>query len=205
LPECPGTPRMSPATGAVNGNVYVLGGNTGTDNPTGTNCNVVDDWMYDPSANTWSRLQDMPVANGAFASTQAVFHDRYILMVGGYQYQNVIGPDGSIRPSYGTPSKHDPDCDYYSDVFVYDAVQNRFGAATMLPLNNCSPGIMIDGDTIHMIGNECEGAVVEGQPYDHVPALYLTGTITIAEPATSSMMVLLMLCGTLALLRRKRV
>jgi N-acetylneuraminic acid mutarotase len=204
LAQCPGTPRMSAATGVVNGKLYVLGGNTGGDNQTGTNANVVDNWQYDPVMNSWQRLQDMPVACGAFSNAQTTFNDRYILMVGGYQYSEVMRSDGSIVPNYGTLSQHDPG-DYYSDIFVYDALLGKFGTATMLPLNNCAPVTVIEGNTIHMIGNECDATVIDGRPYEHLPALYLAGTISVVpEPATSSMVITLVLLGALALVRGRR-
>lgn len=177
LSPCPGTARGAHATAAVDGKVYVLGGATGSDNSTGSGCTVVDNWRYDPATDKWQRLCDLPVASGNFPSGQIVYDNRYILLVGGYQYKYVLNPDGTARQPYGKPFKTYPDKDYYSDVFVYDTKTNTFGTATPLPLNNNLPMTVVAGDRIHLIGGEIRYAVIEGEHFGHHPDLYLMGTI----------------------------
>ena len=194
---CPGLPRTNPATAVVGGQLYIFGGNTGNDNSTGEGCDVVDDWKYNPSTNSWTQLQDMPVACGTFTGCgQMAFDDRYVLMVGTYQYANYLALDGSVKPAYGTVDKADPSQPYYSSVFVYDTLLGTFGTATMLPVNNCCPVTAINGDEIYMIGNEIPaGSVVEGESYGHVPALYLTGVISVVpEPGTFGLLSIAVLC-----------
>jgi hypothetical protein len=177
LAACPGTPRWCAAAAAVGEKLYLFGGVTGDDNPTGKYATVVDNWRYDPAAESWQRLQDTPVASGNFPSGQIVAFDRYILMVGGGEYGNVIGPDGAPKPPYGTVTKHYPNHEYCSDVFVYDVKLGKFGTATPLPLNNNLPMTVVQGNRIHMIGGETGGATIEGEPFGHHPDLYLVGTI----------------------------
>jgi N-acetylneuraminic acid mutarotase len=177
LSACPGTPRWIPAAAAVAGKLYLLGGATGDDNPTGKYATVVDNWQYDPTADSWRRLEDLPVASGNFPSGRIVAFDRFIVLVGGYQYPTVIGANGSPKPAYGKALKHYPNREYYSDVFVYDAKQGRFGTATPLPLNNNLPMTVVAGDRIHLVGGEAGGCVVEGETFGHHPELYLVGTI----------------------------
>jgi N-acetylneuraminic acid mutarotase len=207
LTPCPGTPRGATTTSAVNGKIYVIGGTTGGDNPIGASCNVVDNWMYDPTSKAWSRLQDSPMACSSFTPGQMVFNDRYVVMPGIDSCDQILRPDGTIAPNYGTMTKHDPAYAYHSDVLVYDTVRNEFGAADSLPLNNCLPASIISGNTLHMLGNECDGPgtgpdgskgpIIDGKSYGHVPALYLTGTITVApEPGA----VLLLAIAGLSLL-----
>ena len=138
------------------------------------------------------RLHDLPVASGNFTTGPIVFNNRYIVLVGGYQYNKVLAPDGSVQPLYGTPSQHDPG-NYYSDMWVYDTVTNKFGTATPLPLNTNTPITEIDGNTIRLIGGETDGASgfsgtwVNGVAYGHTPDLYLTGTISVVpEPGRSA-------------------
>lgn len=182
---CPGTPRFVQATANVGGKVYVIGGATGNDNSTGGYATVVDNWQYDPESDQWSRLRDLPVASGNFPSGSVVYNDRYVMLVGGAQYTNVIGPDGSTTLPYGTVSKFYPDNPYNSDIFVYDTLTNLFGTATGLPLNNNLPMTVVEGNRIHMIGGEIGGAVIAGELYGHHPELYLVGTIqTVPEPGT---------------------
>lgn len=186
LPACPGTPRWVAATAAVGGKLYVIGGATGNDNPTGSYCTVVDNWLFDPEKSAWTRLPDLPVASGNFPSGQIVFADRYIMLVGGAQYGNVLGPDGQVRKAYGKPTKHYPEKDYFSDVFVFDTRTNRFGTATPLPLNNNLPMTLVEGNRIHLVGGETAGSVFDGEHYGHHPDLYLVGTITKAAPGTAA-------------------
>ena len=178
LPPCPGTARWYPATGAAGGQVYVLGGLSGNDNPSEQYCTVVDNWRYDPARGQWERLADLPIGSGNFPTGEIVYEDRYLLMVGGYQYELILDPDGTTRPSYGRPYKHYKKKGYYSDVFVYDTATGVFGRADPLPLNNNMPATVVRGNRIHMFGTETHGAVVEGRSYTHRPNLYLMGTIT---------------------------
>jgi N-acetylneuraminic acid mutarotase len=177
LSPCPGTPRWGEATAIVAGKLYVFGGGTGFDNPTGAYATVVDNWQYDPATESWRRLADLPIASSVFPSGRIVVFDRYLVLIGGCQYGHVMGPDGAIKPVYGKPFRHYPDRDCFSDVFVYDTKRDRFGTATPLPLNDCRPLIVTAGDHIHLLGGETFGAVIEGEPFAHHPDLYLVGTI----------------------------
>jgi N-acetylneuraminic acid mutarotase len=175
---CPGTPRFVAAMAAVKGKLYVIGGATGQDNPTGQYCTVIDNWLYDPAADRWSRLRDMPIATGNFPAGAIVYNDRYILLIGGFQYANVMGPDGKTRKSFGKITKHYPEKDYCSDILVFDTKTNTFGDATPLPLNNNMPMAVVRGDELHLIGGETAGSVIDGEPYAHHPDLYLIGKLS---------------------------
>jgi N-acetylneuraminic acid mutarotase len=161
----------------VRGKLDVIGGAAGQDNPSGSYCSVVDNWRYDPASDRWSRLPDTPVATGNFPAGAVVYADRYILLIGGYQYARVMNPDGATRPSFGTVTKHYPDKDYCSDVLVFDTRELAFGRATPLPLNNNLPMAVLRGDVLHLIGGETGGCVVDGEPFAHHPDLYLTGKL----------------------------
>lgn len=186
LPECPGTPRMVHATAAVNGILYVIGGAAGNDNPTGQYCTIVDNWSYDPRSRRWQRLRDTPIATGNFTSGAIVFENRYILLIGGYQYKHVLDPDGGIRPPYGKTSKHYPNNPYNSDIFVFDTQTNTFGTATSLPLNSNLSMTVVRGDEVHLLGGETGGAEIEGERFGHHPDLYLIGHITAAQSDAQS-------------------
>ena len=115
----------------MDGKLYVMGGASGNDNSTGEYCTVVDNWRYDPTADSWQRLADLPVSGGNFPDGRIVFEDRYMFLVGGFQYPHVLNPDGTTREPYGTPTRHYPDNPYCSDVYVYDTVMDEFGRATL--------------------------------------------------------------------------
>ncbi len=132
----------------------------------------------DPAREQWERLADLPIASGNFPTGEIVYDDRYLVMVGGYQYEAILNPDGTTRPSYGRPYKHYKKKGYYSDVFVYDTATGVFGRGDPLPLNNNMPATVVRGNRIHMFGTETHEAVVEGRSYTHRPNLYLVGTIT---------------------------
>jgi len=177
LTICPGTARWYPAVSAAGGKVYVLGGLSGGDNAAGQYCTVVDNWSYDPARSQWERLPDLPIASGNYPSGQITYDDRFILLVGGYQYASILNPDGSVRPSYGRPYKHYKKKGYYADVMVYDTKTRLFGRGDPLPLNNNMPSTVVEGNRFHMFGSETEEAIVEGKHYEHRPNLYLIGTI----------------------------
>ncbi|HOZ49589.1 MAG TPA: kelch repeat-containing protein [Candidatus Hydrogenedentes bacterium] len=176
LADCPGTPRWVAAVTAVGGKVYVIGGATGS-----PYCTVVDNWRYDPDSGAWSRLRDLPVASGNFPAGSVVFRERYIILGGGYQYDQIAGPDGLMRPPYGTPHRFEDKGDYYNDIFVYDVETGLFGRADSMPLNNNLSMTIVHGDTIYMIGGETGGGIVEGVFYGHHPELFLKGRIRLHE------------------------
>ena len=55
---------------------------------------VVDNWKYDTLSGSWMRLADLPIASGNFGGN-TVYLDRYVILVGGYQYSNVTLVNGS--------------------------------------------------------------------------------------------------------------
>ena len=178
---CPGTPRFVHAMAEVGGKVYVIGGANGSDNAAKELCTVVDNWQYSPSSDRWTRIRDLPVATGNFPSGSIVYENRYIILVGGCQYTNMIKSDGSLSAPYGKVKKFYPDNPYNSDMLVYDVKTNLFGTATSLPLNNNLPMTVVEGNRIHLIGGETGGFTIDGELYGHHPELYLTGTIQAVE------------------------
>ena len=177
LTPCPGTPRWVHAMAAVDRKLYVFGGATGSDNAAKTTCTVVDNWKYDPTSCQWSRLADLPIASGNFPSGAIVFKKRYILLVGGYQYSNILGPEGKLGPLYGTPQRRYPNNPMCSDIFVYDTKNGVFGRATSLLLNNNLPMTVIHRGRMHLVGGEIQSAVIDQEHFGHHPDLYLVGTI----------------------------
>ena len=84
--------------------VYVIGGAT-------TNATVVDNWRFDPVRRRWAALPDLPISSGNFQTNgNSAFGDRYIVLVGGYQYQHVYHPsNGSYGAPYGQARRMCPD------------------------------------------------------------------------------------------------
>lgn len=180
-PSCPGTPRFVHAVAAVRGKLYVFGGASSGKRPADGTFTVVDNWEFDPATNHWTRLADLPVASGNFSSGPIVFEDRYVLLIGGYQYGQVISATGSLSPVYGKPTRHYGDNPMCSDVFVYDVERGEFGRATPLPLNNNLPMAVLRGQELQLLGGEIGSATIDGEEFGHHPDLYLIGTISRVE------------------------
>ena len=172
----------------VRGRIYLIGGMSimsVTDKVQGATrdknepeyCSVVDNWMFDPASNRWSRLRDLPVSSSAFFGGSIAFRDRYLLLVGGFQFPRIANPDGTLRDKYGVASRFQNKGEFYNDVFVYDTESGLFGTADKLPLNNVTPMTVVHGDKVFLLGGETGGSVVEGEVYGHHPELYLVGTI----------------------------
>ncbi len=180
LADCPGTPRWVCAMAEVGGKIYVIGGATGNTFESATDfpyCTVVDNWVYNPATDKWTRLRDLPISSGNFPSGAIVFKERYMVLVGGFQYNKITNPDGTIRDKYGTPSKFGGTGDYFNDVFVYDTQTGLFGMADPLPINNNLPMTVLRGNQIYLIGGEADGREIDGVYYGHHPDLFLKGTI----------------------------
>jgi len=172
LAACPGTPRWVACMAEVQGTLYLIGGATGS-----PYCTVVDNWVYEPKTDTWTRIRDLPIATGNFPGGKVVFKDRYIVLGGGYQYDRVANPDGTTRDPYGTPGRFQDKGEYHNDIFVYDTETNLFGRADSMPLNNNLSMTILHDDELYLIGGETGGAVVEGEFYGHHPELFLKGKI----------------------------
>jgi N-acetylneuraminic acid mutarotase len=192
LPPCPGTHRAVHAMAAVGGKLYVIGGagwhsakwakeHPGPGGRAIIGGTVVDNWRFDPKTAKWDRLPDTPIATGNFPSGAIVFDNRWIVLIGGYQYEFVLNPDDTYRVPYGKVTKHYPEKDYASDMLVFDASTETFGKADPLPLNNNLPMAVLKGNQLHLIGGETAGCVLEGETFAHHPDLYLVGTIRTSE------------------------
>jgi N-acetylneuraminic acid mutarotase len=182
LAACPGTPRSIAAMAAVGGRIYVVGGMAAhltSDGKVYGYCTVVDNWTYDASTNTWSRLRDTPISSGNFPAGAIVYKDRYLLLIGGHQYAYVANPDGTVRPKYGKAGRRNQDSGLHNDVFVYDTRTNLFGRADSLPIDNNAPNTVVRGDEIFCMGGETGGGMVEGEWYGHHPDLLLIGRIKV--------------------------
>ncbi len=84
-----------------------------------------------------------------------------------------------MRPAYGRPHRTRWGKTTYSDITVYDTQTRRFGRATPLPLCNNMPNAVLHGDTLYLIGGECEGVEFNGVHYGHHPDLLLIGDVSV--------------------------
>eukprot|EP01052_Picozoa_sp_SAG31_P036455 SAG31_NODE_4554_length_3143_cov_24.683640_2_plen_534_part_00 len=149
LPDLPSTGRWIASVSAIGTNIFVIGGATGS-NPQHPITTLVDNWKYDTVAQRWLRLTDLPIASGNFGS-DSVFMGRYIILIGGFQYDQVTLRNGTNVPSYGKPQRMcnrakkgathcRPGCpaletkiqsnEYFNDVWAYDTRTDRFGTVT---------------------------------------------------------------------------
>jgi hypothetical protein len=102
-PDMPGSPRWVFSLTAVGGSMYVIGGAT-------TNASVVDNWQFDPARAHWTQLPDLPISSGNFQTNgNNAFMDRYIILVGGYQYGHVYLANGTYGNPYGQAQRMCPD------------------------------------------------------------------------------------------------
>jgi hypothetical protein len=180
----PGTPRALTSVAVVNSNIYVIGGIGVLEN--GGYANVVDNWRYDPAADTWKRLRDCPISATGGSSDRIVFDDRYVLLPSGYQYGVVQRPDGTSAEHYGTPHKVErlwkqhptfETTHYYNHVFVYDTKTNLFGTATHLPMDDVASITVIKGDTAYIFPGETGGFEWKDEYFGHHPEFVLKGTL----------------------------
>jgi len=181
---CPGTPRCLTTAAGVGGKIYVMGG-VGV-MKSGSYCNVVDTWRYDPKTDQWERLRDSPISATGSTSSLIVYKDRYLLLPCGYRYGEIMKTDGSIAPLYGTPSKVDRTWEshpnyktthYYNHCFVYDTKTNLFGTATKLPFDDVGSITVVEGDTVYIFPGETGGFVWDGEYFGHHPEFVLRGAI----------------------------
>ncbi len=184
LTPCPGTPRGFPATGVVDRKLYFIGGFAVTE--TGAYCNVVDSWRYDPGADAWERLRDLPISGSGTSAGRIVYKDRYLLLPCGYQYDTLMKPDGSLAPKYGDAStigdtwENHPklkDTHYYNHCFVYDTRTNLYGTATYLPFDDVATITVIMKDTAYMFPGETAGFRWQDEYFGHHPEFVLKGAL----------------------------
>ena len=102
LPDCPGT-DFGGVLAPAGGNLYALG--------------AITSWRFNVAAATWSRLADNPLPNIAKTNGDAVFMDRYIVLVGGAANFNITGADGKQQPYPARPMRiKDGTCNITEDV-----------------------------------------------------------------------------------------
>ena len=183
--KLPGTPRCLVGTPVVEGKMYVVGGITMLNS--GGYANVVDNWRYDPEADSWERLRDHPLSATGSSSSTIVYGGRYLLLPAGYQYGVVLRPDGTEAPAYGTPQtvtrtwQNHPGFEtthYYNHHFVYDTRTDNFGTATPLPFDDVSSITVVLGDTAYLFPGETGGFYWEGEYFGHHPEFVLKGRLT---------------------------
>lgn len=78
MAEFPGTPRVIGALASAEGKLYYFGGlHKGAGDPK----NLDELWRFDPAANTWTQLPNLPVARRAWSALSV---GKGILLLGGY-------------------------------------------------------------------------------------------------------------------------
>lgn len=111
LPDCPGPPRANVALSSVAGLLYAIGGMSFVPTPSKSTSTeemtLVDNWQFDPASGNWKRLEDFPIASSNFRTNggETSFDDRYIILIGGYQYKTVYYANGSTGPSFGRATR----------------------------------------------------------------------------------------------------
>lgn len=190
LRPCPGTPRCLAGLAAARGKIYLVGGVAAPAGQTAL-CNVVDSWRYDPGADAWERLRDLPISgSGSTATNHNLYQDRYLILPCGYQYGTYLEPDGKVAPKYGTPStverawKSHPkfeDTHYYNHCYVYDLETGLYGTATDLPFDDVASVTLVHQDTVYILPGETAGFEWKGQYYGHHPEFVLKGTISVCD------------------------
>lgn len=170
LADCPGLPQFDAGVAAAGGKVYRLGGIYAPlhfgDQP--HYYNAVDSWVYDPAADSWTRLPDMADGSNRRA---LVYQNRYVLLVAGYKYARTWFADGTSTSAYTAAEQQRDWVSFFEDtVLVYDTISGELDAAD--PLLECTsyPSSDIVGDTIYCLGGE-------GGPRLWHPATLQIGTV----------------------------
>lgn len=170
LADCPGLPQFDAGVAAAAGKLYRLGGIYAPLDPVGglRYFNAVDSWVYDPAADRWSRLPDMPPGCNRRALT---YLDRYILLVAGYKYAQTWYLGGTREEVYNAEEKAQEWKDFFQNtVLVYDTATGQLGAADPLLEKTSYPSSALFGHTIYCLGGE-------GGPRLWHPATFQIGKI----------------------------
>jgi hypothetical protein len=92
----------------------------------------VDNWKYAPAAKTWARLRDLPTSGSVFGGAgggDSTFEDRYVLLLGAYQYDQVYT---SVRQSGGGGGSSNLTAAAYG-VVTHAAAQPHFATGPIAP------------------------------------------------------------------------
>jgi hypothetical protein len=137
------TPRIFPTAGAINGRLYVAGGQQFG----GPVVETLD--VYDPGTDSWAALPDMPMPR---AGAGAAVIDGKLLVVGGYT-ENVSNPAGVSSMDIYDPT--DPDLDNDGVPNDVDQCPGTPSGAVVAPNTGCSISQLCP----------CEGPRDAGRPW----------------------------------------
>ncbi|MDQ4072877.1 MAG: galactose oxidase [Thermoproteota archaeon] len=128
-------PRHHVASAVIDGKLYALGGRLfGNGEPSEINeslTNKDDNLRYDPSTNTWTELEPMPVRRSGFSATEL---NQQIFVFGGQ------GTQGS-----------------YDHVESYNPVTNTWRTEPSMPTERSGLAAVAFEDRIYVIGGQHEG------------------------------------------------
>ena len=172
------TARAGFGIAALDGQIHVIGGRTGTIPGTGTPLNIHE--VYDPPTNTWATKAPLPFAVGDNYATTAVGGRIYVF--GGFEICAEIGPCLSSRTQ------------------IYDPSTNSWSSGTPMPTprSNAIAGVLsghpivIGGNTIVGIGGAKRNTVEIYHPdtntWETGPnKLFATNEMAAAAPFTTNM------------------
>ncbi len=126
------------AVAVARGKIYYFGGCSMP--APGQLINRAEAHVYDPAANRWSRLHDLPRGNRALAGVAV--RDRYIVLLGGF---NATQDEAKGKP---------PGFGFSNEVWVYDIDANTYTAAPAMPIAVAGGDFFLHGDTIYGGGGE---------------------------------------------------
>lgn len=179
LSKCPGSPRINCSMAVVNNQIYVIGGVYPNANWKYTTCRsrfrtVLDQWKYDLSDNTWSRLINNQIETGNWGGNdQIVYQNRYLILVGGAYFPEMV-ENGKIVKQKIKPclchSSRISHCGcgavFLNKIFAYDTCEDKFIKCKQdLPGYINLPQYKIVEDQIYLMGGEAYQIKYEGKSF----------------------------------------
>ncbi len=117
-----------------------------------THRQMIDNWRYDLTAATWTRISDQPFPGESWSAL--VMEDRYILMFDGFLGREVIDPSGVVI------QERNPDMGFTDRVLAYDTLLDKYFDATSMPRELADTRVvwLQDGETIYSLTAEIDGS-----------------------------------------------
>jgi hypothetical protein len=176
----PGTLRFNPAMTSIDDVIYIIGGIRPnhkwkiSKKISDRYYNVTDNWKYNVVSKEWKKIENEianNLSNWGLSNDKFVYENRYIILIGGYSYLNLVTDGKLYKNKYHNNNLS-------NKMFIYDTVLNVCYKTNNMFCRINVPDYVVTENKIYFIGGESEKYTFEYENYGRHSDVFAIGTIT---------------------------